>query len=360
MKNRNVRLDILKCFGIITVVCGHCLAPSNVLSKLMYLVNLPLFFFVAGYLYKSKNSNNERDDIWYFFGKKVKRFWIYYFGYGLFLVLFHNIFLDLGILPSFYPRYYIRDFLFGILNAGLFISNELFSSAMWFIPVMIISIVLFKAIDYNSAKLKHSEVFRFLFVIFSMLIGIYLNDKNINIGLHYQTSFVVLPFIYIGFLFKKIKFDKIKSSFNISILIITIVCTYFCIMNIDGKIDMAHNNLWNPFLFYILPSLIAYSLYYLSGLIRNKRIISIISYVGEHTIPIMCLHFVVIKVIDLVYIKLVTHNNQILSAFPYSYDKLLIVYLIAGIVIPIIIEYIINKVVHLFKKKLSFLCNHVE
>lgn len=201
MKKRDVKLDVLKCFGIIAVVCGHCLSSIHVISKFIYLINLPIFFLVAGYLYKDK-SIQESNDIWSFFGKKLKRFWIYYFLYNSFLVLFHNIFIDLGIISELYHKYYLKDMVFGIMNSALFISNEPFSAAMWFIPVMIITMVLFNVINYHASKYKKKEIVRFLLVLASMIIGLYLTKNNMNIGLHYQTCFVVMPFVYVGFLFK--------------------------------------------------------------------------------------------------------------------------------------------------------------
>lgn len=43
MKKRNVKIDILKAFGIFVVVIGHCLSPTNIAARLIYLINLPIF-----------------------------------------------------------------------------------------------------------------------------------------------------------------------------------------------------------------------------------------------------------------------------------------------------------------------------
>lgn len=353
MKKRDIKIDILKAFGIFAVVIGHCLSPTNTAARIIYLINLPIFFIVAGYLYDDKASDS--NDIWNFFSKKLKRFWIYYFTYNTFLVLFHNVFIDLKIISAVYEKYYLKDIVFGILNSALFISNEPFSAAMWFIPVMMITMVLFNVINYYCSKFKKKEIVRLILVLICMVTGLYLTKHNMNIGLHYQTCFVVMPFVYAGFLFKKVKFSKIKLWKNLLLTVIIIITTFVSMKYIPGKVDMASNYLWNPFVFYIIACGLTYLLYFACNLFTKlplqRSIIRLFKYIGEHTIPIMCLHFVTIKLVDIIYINVISHEYDILANFPFSYNKLLPFYLLVSIILPILLELIIKKVRMIILKK---------
>lgn len=54
VKKRIEWLDISKGIAIILVVLGHTLSSSNPLWSIIYSFHMPLFFFVAGYTFKSK------------------------------------------------------------------------------------------------------------------------------------------------------------------------------------------------------------------------------------------------------------------------------------------------------------------
>lgn len=56
--NRQTRIewiDIVKGIGILCVILGHLSAPNQITRILVYSFHMPLFFFISGYLYKSKD-----------------------------------------------------------------------------------------------------------------------------------------------------------------------------------------------------------------------------------------------------------------------------------------------------------------
>ena len=65
---RLLSLDVLKCFAIYLVVCGHIiqqfdpLYKQNLLFTTIYSFHMPLFMLISGYLFASKldNINNDR------------------------------------------------------------------------------------------------------------------------------------------------------------------------------------------------------------------------------------------------------------------------------------------------------------
>jgi len=346
MKKMRNDISIMKFIGIVFVVIGHCTYGTGAISSFIYLLNLPIFFFIAGYLYKDNN-----EEPWIFFGKKVGRFWKYYFVYNLIFVLLHNVFIRIGILSNIYSYYSFENFLFGIFNSMLFISNEPFSSAMWFIPVLIMSLTIFNAISFYVKN--NNEVVRSIFILVLTVLGIVLTNLDINIGLHYQTSLLVLPFIYFGYLLKKYKFRVYKNKiFNILPLILTTIVTFIVIRVIPGRVDMSQNVLWNPFLFYLLSCSLIISIFIFLQLFTNfekKTILEPFTYIGNNTMSIMCFHLMFIKIVDLISIKMFKIVEGELSIFPFSSQKLIILYVIFSIILSILFGNIVDK----FMKRLD-------
>ena len=354
LKKENVTINIMKFFGIFYVVLGHCISPNTLISKIIYFINLPLFFIISGYFFKD-GEYKDKKEIFLYLGNKIGRFWKSYFIYGSLLVLFHNIFYKMQILDNVsYTLYNFDDFIFGIFNSALFISNELFSAAMWFIPVLIMGLTLFYTMQFYSKKFVMPNLFMFFLVLLSFIIGIYLNVKNINIGLHYHTSFYIIPFIYIGYLLRKYdilnKLNDKKVFLSIISIFILLIITWF----VPGRPDIANNVLWNPIFYYISAILMFYLTYLLSNMIFKKAphgIIKIFNYIGKHTISIMCLHLVFIKLYDYIYINLISKDFSILSNFTTSYSKFWIIYTLTGIIGPLLLEFIFIKLLN-FKKNI--------
>lgn len=355
---RNIKIDFLKVFGIISVVLGHCIPTDCVLSRIIYLINIPVFFIVSGYLYSYKDEKN--NNIWTFLGKKIGRFWKYYFIYCLIFVIFRNLFVKVGILGKGCNAYGLQEFLFGFANGALFISNEPFSAAMWFIPVLIIGLTVFNSIIYYSSKFdgKKKYAVQLLLVLFTTFVGYIYNKNNMNIGLHYQTSLFIQVFMLIGYYYK-LNEEKISKSKNIDIIrAIIIVLTIFIIGTVINftkvKIDLSANFIPHPIIFIVCASLFTVSLYYIADyiLIINKKTLDnkIVSYISRNTISIMCLHILVFKTVDLIICHIINNTDK-LSLFPYSFSGLPIVYTVSGVIIPLLIHYVYELMVGLILKR---------
>lgn len=350
---RNKVLDIIRAFGIILVVLGHC--TSNLLLKrFIYIFHLPLFFLLSGYLYNEKSSKEP----WSFVGNKMKKFAKLYILYGSFLVIFHNVFLAMGVFDSNQIGYNINTTIVGIFNSFLFQSNELFSAAMWFIPVLLVSMIIYNFITYYTMNCKNNkEIKRTILVFLITLLGLYFARRNNNVGLQYQTSLIVLPFIHLGQMIKLYFKDKLKPNVIASIIIL--IVTFICLNVFKGDVELSENLVWNPILFYGLASLLIYVVYVISYYIEkySKKVTSILSYIGANTFQIMCLHIMCFKIVDFIIINLITKDYSILSKFTYSYKSLTIVYTLIGVFMPIIIVELIKKLRTIIDNKVLKKCN---
>ena len=89
----NKTFSIVKSIGIILIVIGHS-ALKTPLFTFAYLVNIVIFFFVAGYFF----NDNYLEKPLLFFKKKIIRFYIPWVVFGVAFVLLHNTFLDLHLI----------------------------------------------------------------------------------------------------------------------------------------------------------------------------------------------------------------------------------------------------------------------
>lgn len=353
--NRNKVIDLMKTIGIILVVVGHCV-PYDFLERFIYLFHLPLFFLLSGYLYNEK----EAIDPWLYIGKKIKKFAILYILYGSFLVLFHNIFLYMGIIDKIYSKYTIGDIMVGILNSFLFQSVEPYSSTMWFIPNLLVSLIVYNFITSfvsNVKNIKEKEIKRTIIILILTILGIYINYKDYKIGLHYQTVFVVLPFIHLGQIIKLYLKDKLKPNLIVSLG--GIILSIMCLVVFDGGVELSKNQIWNPLLFYTLAPLLIYAVYTMCFYIdkRLSKMTKILQYIGKNTFQIMCLHITCFKLLDYIVINLITKNYDILSKFPVSYSNYWPAYVIIGVIGPLIGVYLVKKIKTYFLRKQSIIFN---
>lgn len=340
---RSKAIDIIKGIGIILVVLGHC---DNIpfLHRTIYLFHLTIFFIVSGYLYNEKCA----DEPWNYIGKLLKKYIKYYLIYNMIFVIGRNLFVYMGILDNAYNYYGYQLTLTGILNSFLFISVEPFSAPMWFIPVLFLGLVLLNFITYYSKRqirVKQKEYTRLAIIVILTLAGIYLNARNINIGLHYQTTFAVLPFIYLGQCMKLYGKNYIKPNLKLSILIMGI--TTVLIYKIPGQVELSENSLWNPILYYILSPLMVYVVYTISIYIERyaTKIAEILAYIGKNSLVIMCLHITFFKLFDYIYIHLITHEYHMIGTPICAYKNMWIIYVIVGVIGPLAMDYIVKNLI---------------
>lgn len=86
-------IDLAKGIGIILVVFGHALskdiAASNkiwgIVRSLIYMVHMPLFFMISGYLFQVKNQSYRRSTKLSFIAKKAKQYLIPYISFNVIL-----------------------------------------------------------------------------------------------------------------------------------------------------------------------------------------------------------------------------------------------------------------------------------
>ena len=123
------------------------------------------------------------------------------------------------------------------------------------------------------------------------------------------------------------------------------------LLNFIGKIQLNIGHVENV-VFFALSSILGWILVYIVS-IKSKWFASCVEYIGKHSVWILGLHFLSFKIVTMVYLKIVPESKFTLAAYPvvYGNNKLWIAYTLVGIIAPLLVGYIWNKLFALLKRR---------
>lgn len=360
MENKDYKfLNIARAFAIIMMVIGH-VNTNNIyigyIQKFFLLFHMPLFIFISGYLYKDRNFESLKDLVKYLF-KRIKKLYIFYLKYELIFYFLTNLFLKIGWLTTesgYYsttivPISNIKQVIVDVIKIALCMGRVPFCGAFWFIITLIFVTIFISSFRYLSNKFKNKNIEK-ICVIVLFLVGCILNYLDINIP-RISPAFSGTIIFYLGMIFYKSKFDFNKISFFFISFIVLCLCVGF-----NVAIALNSNSIGNPILFILISLAGVYFTFYISIFIENKcNILSkFFNYIGKNTLPIMAYHFISFKLIMMLeyFIGRIDYSSLvILTGNPNAnslngvYEILIyILYVLAGVFIPLIFNYVICKV----------------
>lgn len=331
--------NIVKGMGIILVVAGHACGSSEgtPVSNYIYLFHLPLFFFVSGYLY---NEEKYGDNPYANIAARLKSSWIKYVFIYWGLILFHNIFLRLQMLEENAVFYSRTDMLRAMSNAVLGMGREMMGGTLWFVPTVVMASSLLGMIVWLSRTFrlfrcgKWKYLFQGVMILGCAVAGYVLELRAIDLAAHIQIVLIVMPFLWIGYLVRKGPVD-LKRALRPVVAVISAIILLF--VNPIYTLDLVFFIVY-PFM-YIIAFLGIYMCLTAASLVqRLKGFRDIIALYGRASFWIMFLHFPVIKVFDWIYTMLYNDGNmEQYRVLPVAYTYLWPVYLLLGLLIPIIL-----------------------
>lgn len=295
----------------------------------------------------------------------MKASWTKYVFYVCILVVLHNLLIKYHLYnPNTIVYEKFSDIIVPLLNSITFNTPELFAGALWFVPVLLISSGLFGGMIYvskqfatrlclkihkNEEPIKKSIKYVFLWIITILygILGVYLNEKKLELGYHIHTVFLVIPIFTLGYFVNK-NTDKMKKIKKWYIMIPTLVISTFFLLYIIKKgmtIDLAIEKIINGYMFYIVSIIgILFCISLAVNIEKIPVINKIFAFLGKHSFSIMALHFLCVKVVDVIYSKMIGEvNAEIISKWVTSYpEKIWGIYVIAGCFFPTIISVIIE------------------
>lgn len=344
--NRDSFGDVLKGIGIIMIVMGHSWLPT---VPYVYTSHLALFFLVMGLHFSEKKYCKTP---LLMFSNRLTTLWPQYVIYTSLFVILRNLFLDIGFYSTSIQRYTLGGVIQNILYSFVFYSSEQMGGALWFVAMFLIGSAFMGLIFYFGNKYFPDDSkgrYVSMAIIFAIIgiIGLLAINKGMNLPFNYQTAMLLLPISYIGFIFSKHKEIALRYITWYGTLIIAMILWYLVGKN-GIRIDGPAGEMITILLYYPITLGGLYICLWIGKISNSNKFISLIlSKVGKRSFEIMALHFLAFKIIDFIYTQIFIHSLNDLNGFPTSYSKLGPIYVIFGVVIPIIMvvvwEYIIKK-----------------
>jgi fucose 4-O-acetylase-like acetyltransferase len=341
--------DIMKGLGIVAVVVGHSGSP---LTPFVYTYHLALFFFISGCLYKDTYSETPV----VYIAKRMKSLYWPFVKYGIIFLMLHNVFLYFNILSAKVEpgiittkEYHIRDMVRMAEDILTLITTEDMVGAMWFIPLLFITCILFCIIRYISIRFagRHSLLATGGISIILFAIGIIFAQKNVILSRHADVAFVVLPILFVGYLFNNFKLQRFLHwgiVFCCTIYLI-FVSRKYGVIQIDRRVYI------NPWIFITASFAGIYVNLYLGKIIQEISFLGEwVAYIGRKSLMIMACHFLAFKTVSFLYIFVNEAPEYWIAKFPviYGINGWWIAYAITGIGIPLAF----NEIVESFSERL--------
>lgn len=281
---RNTQVDVMRGFGILLVIMGHVYAP-HILKYIICSFHMPLFFIISGYYFKPERAPSEVAE------KGLKRLLVPYIFTCLCIIVIEVIVAlvkndDIG--KTFYI-WFIAS-LYG-LPGRLDIPNisEIERiGAIWFFEA------LFWAQIELSIVSKVKGIKRQIGLVTTIFLSAYFVSAYFWFPLNIGTGLTTAVFLYIGYLIKKYNIME-KDNRNWMVIAISLSSICVIIAFIKGKPFVPAYLEYPLYGFDIIGGVSGtYLMYLLSKYIckKSKRLVKVLSYIGNRTTEILCFHLI--------------------------------------------------------------------
>lgn len=285
-KKRIGWIDVAKGIAMILVVLGHNPMPSLAV-KIIYALNVPIFFMMSGYTFKT-----EKYPTLFSLIKKL-----------LVRIIVPYIIMNLIAFPVYYYARGMaidKDAIINLLKGMLFGSGTMnalrTNIPLWFLPCMFVVQCMWYIIDKYAKKLK------WLCIALVSAFGYFmplLILKRLPWGIDVALTGVV--FFALGSLLRDEKMQNIlfKIPADIGFLVALVLNLSFNFLNTGANpnVDINAMVFGNYFLFYLCTLSGCASVIYLAYLLDNSVVLG---YIGRNTLWILGLHSVFIQVFELI------------------------------------------------------------
>ncbi|MBR4559711.1 MAG: acyltransferase family protein [Fibrobacter sp.] len=336
---RNDKIDIVRGIAICLMVLGHCSCPF---THFVYLFHMAAFYFASGVLYNEEYSLSTKN-ITLFIRKKIKRLWIPYFFYSTMYLLLWNFFTSINMHKADYISIYelAKNIFFNVFFLG---KCTQFGGGLWFLMSLFVVTILYAFIDFvlNMKKVKNKSLVHLLLGCVALELVCLFHYRGINSTTLNQ---ILGPYVIyvVGILFLPRFLAFIERHL---FLVFTFSFVGLLICDRIGSIDVGRAELTSP-VFFVAASLCGWLfLYAIACYVQiNKVVSSFFEYVGQCTIPILGLHFLMFKLVTLLQIKVYDESINFMKSFPtlHTHSIWWLAYFFAGIFFPLCVHFLYKK-----------------
>lgn len=263
-RQRIITFDVMKGIGILLMILGHQDGAPLILKHFIYAFHMPLFFIIAGYLYRIKSINEE-------IKKDFIRLGVPYLFTAVIIILLS---LLSSIHSGSYDRFYKNAYAIMDGNCG----------PIWFLMALFWCKSL-----YNLIKNIFDNKYRvFLCTLLTAFMGIELYHLKIPNILSFQQGCSALFFFGVGTLLKEYGV-KVNSKIGWLFVIFTSVFYFICALYVHMDMVECFYENW---IVNVLSGIGGTQLLYLfvRKIEHIKYVAAVLSWIGVASLPILCFH----------------------------------------------------------------------
>lgn len=334
MNDRLKFIDIAKAIGIICVCIGHSGTSTFIVTAVM-LFQMPLFYFIGGYLYKDYYSEHPFIRI----KKSIKAYYLPFLAYDIGYLVLHNLFAWLHLVDGKNGggAYSLKEFTEHFIDIITGCHREYFSGALWFLIAIFMITIGFSVGNYLLLKLR-LERYK-IHIILAVAICCFLFSKISAIPkpMIVRRASGGMFFFVIGYLYRYFGWEQILSKYKKTIFLsAAAVLGVIAWLNEMGYFSDVYNHIGASAAGGLLGIGLVLVIAGFGRFQNNKYLIRI----GRSSLEIMALHFLAFKIVSFVIVIIYQLPVTRLSDYPVieAGGVWWICYTLAGVIVPVILK----------------------
>lgn len=271
MSKRINWIDCAKGIGIFLIVIGHVLT-NGYFRKIIYSVNVPLFFYLSGICFKERTNSRK------YIIDKIKKILIpYYIVSILSIILFcffqfmNNELNGLVILKNLLSMLYANS------NFGYMKWNQ----PLWFLPCFLVTNILIHFI-YKNKNVVLRNIILYSLVFVGHIISLY----KIFLPFHLETSLCMLFWMNLGIISQRFDFNsKVKFNFKSICFIFVIMVVGIIFSLINSTVSIRTDFYGNLLIYYFVAMIFIVIIQFISN--KSNKLLELY---GRNTLYVLLFH----------------------------------------------------------------------
>lgn len=366
-KVKNNAFQFIYALDIVFIVWGHKMAPISLFDNWMpfYSFHVALFIFCAGYFYNSEWESNVKIYILHKVKKLLIPLFLWNVFYGILLTILNKIGFGFVVEPLNLHSLFVSPIIHG--------HQYIFNLGGWFVIPLFMAEVINVIVMRLFAKNDRVRIVISISYICIGLVGLYYSYYFYEGGDWFDYRIPVLRVTYFlcflgtGILYRRFEIyvKNIKNEVYFTLIFIIQIIIFLKFKTIPTFAQSWMVVEQEPYI-YIIVALVGIAFwvrvaYIIEPIVRDNKIIKIIS---NNTFSIMINHYLGFFVVNLCYLVFNKVGVNCFRGFDlnefktnisytfliYDIPQMCVFYSIAAIMIPILMQWIINNTFHILKK----------
>lgn len=355
---REKKIDIIKGIAIVLVVVAH----TGIANKFISLFHMAVFFIASGYCFDYHKVLSLRKYCQYFL-RKVKTLYCPFVIGSVVFMLMQNTLIEHGFYSSDVQPYDIKNYIKELINILKFGTQNLgnLGGTFWFLRVLFILSILYSFFAYLINRVtKHYYVAQFGISVALLLFGYYCSYTDRKLPVNFDTVCSIYFLFVFGEGFRAI-LKAISQPYKEFIRKVDILLLGFCTVLLaleynrySASIGIGANQYGSPE-HLIVSSIVGWIFVWIiaAKLIKIPCLQDMFTALSKKSLWIMMLHFISFKITTKVFQLIGLLDKSDLQKFPIpAVDTgAKVIYIVSGILIPLVIAEFLAKLKILYKSK---------